>query len=578
VFLSDVISNGWQFMKEKGIAFCKGLKWPGLTPSALKIRELAARIPVQLSALSYKSSRDFLWVVFIGGTGTGKSTLFNALIGEALSETGVERPKTSGPLAYAHKNTPIEKDFPFAAAGIQRVTIDRVPPSGYSGAPGQLLILDHNRKEFSHLVIVDTPDLDSLELKNRQMVDDLQLLADLVIFVASQEKYADEVPFRFLSRIHLGEKPYFLLLNKAEDELKADDVLEALQGQGLKVNSDRLWVLPHMPRNASASLSGAAAFTRFRETLFQSLERAQAPVVIRQERKRAGEVARSEIRLLLGFLREEEEAASKWLEQLELFCEVASRELLAAQEERYLKESRTHIQREIRKHFSKYDLLGTPRRFLSQVIRMPFRALGLWPEEKSQASGGDLDEIFRKADLRMIQAAVEGFNRSVLEKLSPQDETSALYNRLRDSNLVLTGDEIHRQMKEEQDRLMSWLEETFQRLAQGIPKSKELGIYSTSILWGALIIALETAIGGGISLLEAVLDTAVAPFVTKGAVDLFAYHELQKIVRDLGEHYQEAVTVSLRLQKKRYLEALRSLAVSPQMLQELTAVMKGIEA
>ena len=93
-------------MKEPDITFWKSLKWPGLTPSAVMIRELAAQIPVRLAALSYKSSRHFLWVVFIGGTGTGKSTLFNALIGKPLSETGVERPKTSGPLVYAHKDTP----------------------------------------------------------------------------------------------------------------------------------------------------------------------------------------------------------------------------------------------------------------------------------------------------------------------------------------------------------------------------------------------------------------------------------------------------------------------------------------
>ena len=267
---------------------------------------------------------------------------------------------------------------------------------------------------------------------------------------------------------------------------------------------------------------------------------------------RAAGETRSEIGLLLDLLKKEADAASKWMEQLELFSEVACRTLLAKQEERFVTESRAHIQREIRKHFSKYDLLATPRRFLGEIIRTPFRLLGLWPEEKPPGSEQDLAEIFQTADLTMIQAAVESFNRSVLEKLSPQDQTSALYGRLRDPNLVLTGEAIQQQTKEEQDRLMRWLEETFQRLAQGIPKSKELGIYSTSILWGALIIALETAIGGGISLLEAVLNTAVAPFVTKGAVDLFAYHELQKIVRELGEHYQQALTASLRLQSKRY--------------------------
>ncbi len=535
------------------------------------------RFPSNWRPFPTSSSRHFLWVVFIGGTGTGKSTLFNALIGKALSETGVERPKTSGPLVYAHKSIPIEKDFPFAAAGIQRVMIDQVPPSGYAGVPGQLLVLDHDREELSHLVIVDTPDLDSLELKNRQMVEDLQLLADLVIFVASQEKYADEVPFRFLSRLHLGAKPYFLLLNKAEDGLTTEEVLDGLQGQGLKVSLDRFWMLPYLPSSPSASLAEVASFIHFKDTLLHQLSRARTPEVIRQERMRATGETRGEIGLLIDLLKKEADAASKWMEQLDLFSEVACRNLLARQEERFVSESRAHIQREIRKHFSKYDLLATPRRFLGEIIRTPFRLLGLWPEERPPGSEQDLAEIFQSADLTIIQAAVESFNRSVLEKLSPEDQTSALYGMLRDPNLVLSGEAIQQQTKEEQVRLMQWLEETFQHLAQGIPKSKELGIYSTSILWGALIIALETAIGGGISLLEAVLNTAVAPFVTKGAVDLFAYHELQKIVRELGEHYQKALTASLRLQSKRYLEGFQALMVSPQALQEFAAVMKSIE-
>jgi hypothetical protein len=565
-------------MRESEIALWNNLKWPGLTPSAAKIGELVAQIPVKLAVLFYKSSRNFLWVVFIGGTGTGKSTLFNALIGRSLSETGVERPKTSGPLAYSHRNTPIEADFPFAAAGIQRIAIDQASPSGYSGVAGELLVLDHDRDDFSHLVIVDTPDLDSLEFKNRRMVEDLQLLADWVIFVASQEKYADEVPFRFLSHIHEGENPYTLLLNKADDELTADAVLDVLHGQGLRVSGDRFWILPYVSSNPSLALETVPSFTHFRKTLFERLHKAQAPDLLGKGRMRAAGEVKSEIRLLLDLLKKEDEAASKWTKQLELLYEASCQSLLAKQEERFAKESRAQIQREISKHFSKYDLLKTPRRFLSQIIRMPFQALGLWPSPNTRAPLHDIDEIFRKAELGTILAAAEGFNRSVLEKLSPHDETSALYGKLRDPSLMLTGEAIQRQVKAEQDRLLLWLEETFQRLAQGIPRSKEVGIYSTSILWGGLIIALETAIGGGISLLEAVLDTAVAPFVTKGAVDLFAYHELQKIARDLGELYKEALTATLRLQYNRYLECLQALMVAPQTLRELMAVMNRLEA
>jgi len=111
---------------------------------------------------------DFLWVVFMGGTGTGKSTLFNALVGSSLSETGVERPKTGGPLVFSHKSIALESDFPFASMGIQRLLIDQLPPAAYSGNPDHLLVLAHSHDQFRHLVIVDTPDLDSVELKNRQ--------------------------------------------------------------------------------------------------------------------------------------------------------------------------------------------------------------------------------------------------------------------------------------------------------------------------------------------------------------------------------------------------------------------------
>jgi hypothetical protein len=565
-------------MKKAETMLWKNLKWPGLTQSAVKIEELVVQIPMRLSVFSYKKSIDFLWVIFLGGTGTGKSTLFNALTGRHLSMTGVERPKTSGPLAYSHQRNLLEEDFPFDSVKIHRMKIDEDSPAVHSGFSGQLVVLDHDLDEFSHLVIVDTPDLDSLELENRQMVEDLRLLADFVIFVASEEKYADDVPFRVFSAIHLGKKAYFLLLNKAEGELTADEVLGTLHGRGLDVSADRFWVLPYVSSMPSVSLTNDQHFKDFRQTLLRLLCKAQVSNLIQEEKRRAAEETRNEVQLLLDLLKKEDRAASKWREQLDMVFAGACQSLFAKHEERFAQESRAHIQREIKKHFSKYDLLGKPRRFISQLIRLPLRALGVWPAENPQSHGHELGEICRKADLRMIMAAVEDFNRSVLENLSPHDESSALYRGLRNPDVVMTREEITRQVEEEQAHLMLWLEETFQRLAMGIPRSKELGIYSTSILWGGLVIALETAIGGGISLLEAVLDTAIAPFVTKGAVDLFAYHELQKVVRDLGEHYKEAISATLRNQHDRYLECLQSLMVSPQTLDELATVIRRVEA
>ena len=137
-------------------------------------------------------------------------------------------------------------------------------------------------------------------------------------------------------------------------------------------------------------------------------------------------------------------------------------------------------------------------------------------------------------------------------------------------------EDIKERIWKEQDKLDEWLEETFRRLSQGIPKYKEFGIYSTSILWGVLIISLEIVVGGGFSVIDAALDSALAPFVTKGATELFAYHELQQVARKLAKRYQEGLLSALRDQRDRYEHCLRSLLTPQKTLTVLETFDPGI--
>ena len=96
------------------------IRCPGLTPGAGEIQQLAGALSKSAAVFSYKQVMPYLWVVFVGGTGTGKSSLFNAFCGSTLSDTGVERPKTSGPILYVHQDCPVEEAFPFASIEIER--------------------------------------------------------------------------------------------------------------------------------------------------------------------------------------------------------------------------------------------------------------------------------------------------------------------------------------------------------------------------------------------------------------------------------------------------------------------------
>jgi hypothetical protein len=277
--------------------------------------------------------------------------------------------------------------------------------------------------------------------------------------------------------------------------------------------------------------------------------------------ERAGEL-RARADELSRMLQEEEQAAQQWLDRLEAFSRTISRELMERQKQRFTAVSREYLQREIRKLYARYDLLAKPRRFIKELLLTPLRLLGLAREEDRTAHDKAIRRIRQKIDPAIVQASIERFNRAVLEELSPVDTTAPLFGALRQPGLPLTGREVEEHLEERQDRLTAWIEKTFARLDRGLPKEKRLGIYSTSVLWGVLILAFETAVGGGLSLLDAALDTVLAPLVTKGAVELFAYYELEKIGKQLAERFEDALLSLVREQRDRYRDALGRLMTS----------------
>jgi hypothetical protein len=588
----------------------ESLRIPGLTVTDRELRGLIDGLRKAIAIFAHKESqpRGLLWVVLLGGTGTGKSTLFNALAGETLSDTGVERPKTQGPILYMHRDRipALESYFPFPSKQLLRVSSQplpsnaderahlsppktQIPPTPLKGGRGDVhgkahtgtaehfLVIEHTRDALAHLVLVDTPDLDSVALGNRQIAEDLYLFADVVVFVTSQEKYADHVPYHFLRRVQKDGKLCFLLLNKAEPTLTHDEALAPLRAHNLAVDESFCTLLPFTASDPAVFFRTNPEFRAFAERFLKLLEKTEVKRLVQRERERsAGELSRKMQRL--ADLLEGEQAASRaWLERLEGLLQDASRNLIEQQHRHFTEESRRYLQAEIRRVFGKYDLLAKPRSFIRQVLLAPFRLFG-WSGGQSDAYQVPLERIREKIDMTSIQMAIDQFCRLVLEKLSPADETSPLFQKLRQADVHLSDAEVRARIWQEQDHLTRWLEETFQKLAEGIPKTTEWGIYSTSIAWGVLIVFLEVMVGGGITLTEAVLDSALAPFVTKGAVKLFAYNELQKIARELAERYQDGLLSVLQEQSGRYSSALRGLLTPEQSLRSLQALRRKLTA
>lgn len=127
-----------------------------------------------------------------GSTGSGKSTLVNSIVRERVSEPGVLRPTTRSPVLVHH---PDDTDW-FSA---DRLLPELERTTRATGDQGALQLVT-SKALPPGLAILDAPDIDSVEERNRALAAQLLAAADLWLFVTSAARYADQVPWGFLKK------------------------------------------------------------------------------------------------------------------------------------------------------------------------------------------------------------------------------------------------------------------------------------------------------------------------------------------------------------------------------------------
>ncbi|MGW1889180.1 GTP-binding protein [Streptomyces sp. NPDC002004] len=172
----------------------------------------AGRVLDEAAARRRLSDRHTV-IALAGATGSGKSTLFNALAGVTISDTGVRRPTTSQPISCTWTD---------GASGL----LDRL------GIPGRLRrrpLRDPDAEvQLEGLVLIDLPDHDSASVEHRAQVDRVLALVDAVIWVVDPEKYADAALHeRYLRPMAGHAEVMFVVLNQV-DRLPGDAAHQVL--------------------------------------------------------------------------------------------------------------------------------------------------------------------------------------------------------------------------------------------------------------------------------------------------------------------------------------------------------------
>ena len=152
---------------------------------------------------------DHALVAFVGGTGSGKSSLFNAVCGLPFADVGVRRPTTSEVTACV-----------WGAGGGS--LLDWLGVADQRRFQRETVLDGEAEADLRGLVLLDLPDHDSVEGAHRAVVDRLLPMVDLLVWVVDPQKYADDALHTGYLRGLVGQEAAMVVVLNQVDTVPVD--------------------------------------------------------------------------------------------------------------------------------------------------------------------------------------------------------------------------------------------------------------------------------------------------------------------------------------------------------------------
>lgn len=210
----------------------------GRVPESV-VEEAAA--VVDRAAARLRLSGDHTVVALAGATGSGKSSIFNAMTGLDLAPVGVRRPTTAWALACA-----------WGPAGAGELLDWLEIPKRHQVSRTSMLDTTSTERDLEGLVLLDLPDHDSTEVSHRLEVERLVTYADLLVWVLDPQKYADAALHERFLRPLSGHGEAMLAVLNHIDELSSAEAKATLGDVRRLLAEDGLDSVPVLATSATS--------------------------------------------------------------------------------------------------------------------------------------------------------------------------------------------------------------------------------------------------------------------------------------------------------------------------------------
>lgn len=195
------------------------LEAPALAPGLARARDRLRRDLLPRTVGGDQS----LVIGIVGPNNSGKSALFNALVGRDASPSlptgGATRRLVGAARSELLARLSASSDWTRFSLEPHDPTLPerRTAPLSNASDPTRLLVVESERVPPG-VLLIDTPDFDSIARENRAASEALLAVADLVVVVVTKHSYQNAEVVEYLRRWLAQGRPWILVYNEAPSE------------------------------------------------------------------------------------------------------------------------------------------------------------------------------------------------------------------------------------------------------------------------------------------------------------------------------------------------------------------------